>query len=76
MRGYLYDYDEASALTGYSPATISSYCDEGRLKRDRDFIVRSWRHGIYRRRRRYITEAGLINLLTSPWIAQAPRGER
>ncbi len=61
---YLYDYDEAAALTGLSPITIRNYCFEGRygLERGRDYTVLEWRHGRFRRRGVRLTRRGIERL--------------
>ncbi len=68
---YLYDYDEAAAITGYSPETLSTYCKRGLLERDRDWIIREYRYGVYRRRKRYLTQAGLMRLILRPWVTHS-----
>jgi len=65
--GYLYDYDEAALMTGYSPETVACYCKRGLLQRNRDWVIREYRYGVYRRRKRYLTRVGVMHLLLRPW---------
>ncbi len=63
-RSYLYDYDEAAAITGLSPITIRNYCFQGRygLQRGLDYTVLEWRHGRFRRRGVRLTQRGIERL--------------
>lgn len=58
-RPSFYDYDEAAEILGYSPNYVKWLCDKKQL----GYIVREWRYGVYRRRRRLIPYAELLKWL-------------
>ena len=64
MHPYVYDYDEASLLTGLAPETIREYCKQGQygLTRGTDWIVKTYRHGAWQRRVRLLLEPGIRRL--------------
>jgi hypothetical protein len=56
---YLHDYEEAGKRLGLSAATVEKLCNQRKLA----YLVRTWRHGIYLRRKRLIPHGALLDYM-------------
>lgn len=59
----LYDLDAASERAHYAPRTIANRCHDGTLRRGIDFVVRTYRRGIYKRAILLLTDSGIAALI-------------
>jgi hypothetical protein len=66
---WLYDYDSAAVLLGYSPGYVKKLCDTGRV----GYFVKTYRHGSFKRRVRFIPHAELISFIARRWTVRRAR---
>ena len=72
QRPYLYDYDEVATLLRLSPRYVKKLCDTRRLA----YAVRTWRHGVYQRRKRYIPWSEVVRWMMHPFEGIIARDQR